>query len=469
MKKILALVAVVALVAFAAPAFAAANPFMDVPMNHWAYDAIGQLAGHGILSGYPDGTYKGNRPTTRYEMASALARMLAYVDMTKASKQDVEMLKKLVVEFKDELDALGVKVDKLDKRVALLEAGVGGWKFWGQFRFDAKWADEEAGLYTANGDTDFNLNRFRIFGEKRVDDKVSVTFRIGKSAWNTVAWERYYLTVALPWDVTMNAGLYLTDWEGDDRLYHGNENDALFTDRSMTGFWFTKKFASGMFQVFAAHYDENINTSPTLTGEKEGYEYGARFRWDFNEKFWLSGNYIERTFDNPSTLDDVNVWWVAAGANFNNWKLRGAYYTEDDGTDTYGMWKVIADVSQDALKFTSLWLEYMSVDDAGFTAYTAGEWDTYGTVTGTALGNYDDIFFIRAEQKWNDKWTTFERYLKGNARFAGADDTTNYTVGVKYWYTPALSFELAYDNIESAGTVPGADDNCIRLRTWVMF
>jgi polyhydroxyalkanoate synthesis regulator phasin len=41
--------------------------------------------------------------------------------MEMASKQDLEMLKKLVVEFKSELDALGVKVDKLDARVALLE------------------------------------------------------------------------------------------------------------------------------------------------------------------------------------------------------------------------------------------------------------------------------------------------------------------------------------------------------------
>ena len=63
MKKFAAVVAVAVLFAFAAPVFAATNPFMDVPMNHWAYDAIGQLAAHGILSGYPDGTYKGKQPT----------------------------------------------------------------------------------------------------------------------------------------------------------------------------------------------------------------------------------------------------------------------------------------------------------------------------------------------------------------------------------------------------------------------
>ena len=59
-------------------------------------------------------------------MASALARALAVVDMTKASKQDVEMLKKLVLEFKDELDALNVKVEALDKRVAVIEERLGG-------------------------------------------------------------------------------------------------------------------------------------------------------------------------------------------------------------------------------------------------------------------------------------------------------------------------------------------------------
>nr|HPJ25955.1 S-layer homology domain-containing protein [Synergistaceae bacterium]HPQ37648.1 S-layer homology domain-containing protein [Synergistaceae bacterium] len=126
MKKILALVAVAALVAFAAPALAA-NPFMDVPMNHWAYDAISQLAASGVINGYPDATFKGNQPMTRYEMATIVARALAVVDMTKASKQDVEMLKRLVVEFKDELDALGVKVENIDERLAVMEERLGGW------------------------------------------------------------------------------------------------------------------------------------------------------------------------------------------------------------------------------------------------------------------------------------------------------------------------------------------------------
>ena len=58
------------------------------------------------------------------------------VDADKASKQDLELLKKLVMEFKDEHDTLGVKVDKIDKRVAVLEDRLGGWKLSGQFWLD---------------------------------------------------------------------------------------------------------------------------------------------------------------------------------------------------------------------------------------------------------------------------------------------------------------------------------------------
>ena len=66
------------------------------------------------------------------------------------------MLKKLVMEFKDELDALGVKVDKIDKRVAVMEDRLGGWKLNGQFRFDAKFADNDNGAYVKDKDSEGN-------------------------------------------------------------------------------------------------------------------------------------------------------------------------------------------------------------------------------------------------------------------------------------------------------------------------
>jgi len=57
----------------------------DVPWDHWAYDAIAELYDAGLLEGYPDGTFKGNRNLTRYEFAVALARMLWHVEDMKAT------------------------------------------------------------------------------------------------------------------------------------------------------------------------------------------------------------------------------------------------------------------------------------------------------------------------------------------------------------------------------------------------
>ena len=84
----------------------AANPFSDVPAGHWAYDAVNKLAAAGVVDGYPDGTYGGDKLMTRYEMAQIVAKAMA-----KGANVD-----KLAAEFADELDSLGVRVANLEKK-----------------------------------------------------------------------------------------------------------------------------------------------------------------------------------------------------------------------------------------------------------------------------------------------------------------------------------------------------------------
>jgi hypothetical protein len=72
MKKLLL---VVALAALALPVLAQ-NPAQTVPFDHWAYDAVQELVDKGIIIGYPDGTFKGDRAMTRYEFAIAISRLL---------------------------------------------------------------------------------------------------------------------------------------------------------------------------------------------------------------------------------------------------------------------------------------------------------------------------------------------------------------------------------------------------------
>ena len=536
MKKLLALVAVFALVAFAAPAFAA-NPFVDVPMNHWAYDAVSHLAAKGIIQGYPDGTYRGNQPMTRYEMSMLVARALATVDMEKASKEDVEMLKKLVVEFKDELDALGVRVDALDERVAVLEENLGGWKFWGELRFDARWADEGDGAYANsdsqsgykhNGENEFDLNRYRLWMKKQIDDKTTFTLRIGGG---DVSWQRYFATIQLPWDSFLMAGQWNYDWEGEAGLYI--DEDAWFSDQTLKGFYWRKNLAKGDITFFATHDDSDT------TAEEDMYNYGARFNFSMNDKFRIAISGLYFDYDNdgtakltysssgaerklflpdtaagkvlPSAAEDPNpffkseyydygTYWADFGVKFSpGFEFKGAYYMQDhDGPsgvahfdDSPNAYKAIIDVSQDTLKFTSLWIEYAKFDPNFHTALSP--WDAFGAeltpnLTMPAVANVweTEAIFVSLQQKWTDKWVTYQRYgqfdhsiegyARGQGRYGdGSYDITNWTFGVQYWYTPTVMFELAYDDVDyDDGWTKNVDkdlkdDNLIRFRTYVFF
>jgi hypothetical protein len=100
--------------------------FPDVP-DMWAKDAVAALAAKGILEGYPDGTFKGDRAATRYEVAMIVARLLAKMEQehaTFATKADLDELRRLVNQLKDELDALGVRVQNLEDNVARLDKRV---------------------------------------------------------------------------------------------------------------------------------------------------------------------------------------------------------------------------------------------------------------------------------------------------------------------------------------------------------
>lgn len=84
----------------------AANPFADVPAGHWAYESINKLAAAGVIEGYGDDTFCGDRLMTRYEMAQIVAKAMA-----KGAN-----IGKLAAEFSEELEALGVRVASLEKK-----------------------------------------------------------------------------------------------------------------------------------------------------------------------------------------------------------------------------------------------------------------------------------------------------------------------------------------------------------------
>jgi hypothetical protein len=132
MRKVALAIAASLVLAVVAPALS--QPFADVPTDHWAFDAIAELAAKGIVEGYPDGTFKGDRAMTRYEMAMVVARLLARIEAIKVpaptpapkipapevGRADIATLQRLINEFRAELAALGVRVTAVEEELAAL-------------------------------------------------------------------------------------------------------------------------------------------------------------------------------------------------------------------------------------------------------------------------------------------------------------------------------------------------------------
>src|SRR5579872_6056911 len=190
-----------------------ASPFSDVPANHWAYQAIQSLAADGLIEGYPDGRSKGDRPLTRYEMAVLIARAVAKVQSTMptgyASRADLDKLQKLIDAFKDELDALGVRVtnledslDALDKRTKFAQS----LEFHGFMQPDVTLRQRETlpqtvsggnagtGIFNAFVSTDFTnavYTQQNTFDQFRYDDRFTFVYHVTDN-----------LTVSVPLRIT---------------------------------------------------------------------------------------------------------------------------------------------------------------------------------------------------------------------------------------------------------------------------
>lgn len=132
----------------------AANPFSDVPEGHWAYGSIQKLAAAGVVDGYGDSTFGGDKLMTRYEMAQIVAKAMA-----KGANVD-----KLAAEFADELDTLGVRVANLEKKVDNV-------KITGQIRTHYKDADAATKSHAA-------VMRTRLFVKGAINSDWTYTGRI---------------------------------------------------------------------------------------------------------------------------------------------------------------------------------------------------------------------------------------------------------------------------------------------------
>lgn|GEM_PF-823923 len=142
MKRLLLVICIVA-----CALTAVAQAPTDVPKDHWAYVAVADLANKGLVSGYPDGKFLGDRTLSRYEFATIVKRVVDNIDekMTKAagaettvestaaptaavsagvSPSDLAEVRKLVDEFKVELTVIGTRIDKVEAQLTEISGTV---------------------------------------------------------------------------------------------------------------------------------------------------------------------------------------------------------------------------------------------------------------------------------------------------------------------------------------------------------
>lgn len=387
MKKLTLLIAAVMMFCFTAPLFAA-PVFPDVPEEHWARDAVASLAANGIVEGYPDGTFKGDRAATRYEMAMVIARLIAKMEQENANfatKADLDALRNLVDQLKSELDALGVRVTnledavgKLDKRVTELERIT----FYGELeaRFvsqsfescdterifnGAQWVTEENALYQdyVTKPDAFDRNLY-LNGLMPVIDYTNG--RPLPSGSGLTALAKFGVNAKLSDE--FDAGLELVAYTslGDDYvnnlygvdapIYHNNfanfqggwnsnslSGNSPWTRVTLDNFWIKHKTSGfklvvGSFGdtnmdpiLFAGHRNPNVNGSEFLSNSGVKISGTAHLFSDMDWEVFYS-NIASYQFANPATVNYSN----SAYAPNSEWRisdLQTPYNTNAYGID----------------------------------------------------------------------------------------------------------------------------------------
>ena len=369
-KKLVA--SLVATMAVGATAFAA-NPFVDVPSDSWAYNSVVELANSGIIQGVDGVHFQGERNITRYEAAEIVAKAMAHEDRANAEQR--ALINRLADEFSDELNNLGVRVSNLedrvgnvkltgDARVRYMKQGQtlkndDSWQFRGRLRANAKINDR---AYAVLG-TEYNTN----FGNHTHASASASS--AGKDHFYV---DRAYVNYALDNGHKWNAMVGRYDYElGNNMgLIYGNNFDGAqlkFADNKMAATVGYGKFKEGI-----------LNDSKTAYGELEGFFGGGTAAGSA-----VGVYYNDFNASSGGSAEDAKVWGAYASLNFaKKFNLNAEAYrvnydkasvADADGFSAklkYGKAKF------DTPKSWDLWVNYINIEDGAADDSGTGSWRT---------------------------------------------------------------------------------------------
>ncbi len=371
------LAALVATMAVGATCAFAANPFVDVPTDSWAYKSVVELADAGIIQGVDGSYFQGDRNITRYEAAEMTAKAMAHMD--KASVEQRALINKLADEYADELNSLGVRVSNLENKV-------GNVKLTGDARIRYRFQNN------AKENDDSWQYRVRLRANAQVNDRTKVTYGISSNN------QTFSQNGAASGGDTNNEDIY-TDLANIDYNFGGNNWDLMvgrytYVLGDKVGYQFGDAFDGAQLQYkndkfkaiagFGKFKEGDLagvakfgNTAEidgvkTGYGELEGFFGGGRLAGSSVGAYY-NDFYGQKGF----TADDL--WGGFASFNFGpKWNLTANYEKiNDDATDDPDMWYgklQYGTASFAAPKSWDAWVEYLNAEDGAFLNGSTNMW-----------------------------------------------------------------------------------------------
>ena len=363
------LAALVATMAVGATCAFAANPFVDVPSDSWAYKSVVELADAGIIQGVDGEHFQGQRNITRYEAAEMVAKAMAHMD--KASVEQRALINKLADEFADELNNLGVRVSALENRV-------GNVKMTGDARVRFIHQDnDDNGNGKIKGDNSWSY-RVRLRANAQVNDKTKVTYGIstGNHTFsengaadeeNDIYTDRANVEYNFNKDWSMMVGRYNYKMGGDNSygFLYGDTFDGAQLQYKGDSFALTGGYGKFKAGEVAGDSEDNIKGVKTGYGEIEGF---------FGNGSAIGGYYNDFSSGTGFNFDDA--WGAYASINLGtNWNALANYekYNSKSGNQDPESW--VGKLTYGAANFATpkswdLWVEYLNADD-GFGSATS--------------------------------------------------------------------------------------------------
>ena len=393
--------------------FAASNPFSDVPAGHWAYQSVSKLAAQGVVEGYGDGTYRGDRNITRYEMAQMVAKAMAK-NPSGANKAELD---RLAAEFRDELDALGVRVAELEKYADRVV-----------WRGKIEYTYHSYRTQTENGDSGRRKHR---------DNDDTFVFRLEPTAYvndNWFLWARIDAKDNMKYDTHAQKDFYLVrGWAqgnyGDFKIRIGkpdlytNEDGLVWdTDYSGADIQFGKRLQT---RIFAGRFNAD-----TTGGGTRGYYYQNGNRAQGEDP----GNFVGI---NLQYVPETNKGLYGGAAYYrikdDDFKTAGKLYSDKSGgEDVASVWSVNA----------GYWFGHKFRVYGAYANNTKADVEDYSWQAQVRYGNYAD------RAKRND-WAVFAGYKRqGTNTSFSAINWDDVILGTKGWNVGA-----AYAPMDNVGVI----------------